>query len=205
MLPDMRHTRDCPGVAAVDGRIFVMGGNSKHANVEVFDLCTDTWVADHGIPPMPVPLFDFGVVVVGQRILCIGGSSKTSYHNTVQALDIERRKWSLLAPMPTKRQGFATVVIDNEVWCFGGYAHHDLAVIEVYNIDKNEWRSSNHETPGTRSSCRGINVNGKAWLIGGRDLTHNHTTSVDIFDPESGWSHGPPLPEPRSWHGAVGF
>jgi hypothetical protein len=199
------------GTAVVGHQVFVMGGHSTgfSSTVDVFDVRTNTWddAAGRAIPDMPTARYDFGVVVVDDhRIITIGGYNGVQVAN-VEALDTVTSTWEKLASMPTARQGAAVALIGRCVWVLGGLtkAHGYTDIIEVFDVDKNEWTVSPFVLPKPRYTARAVVVEGeKIWLVGG--AMPNRSEVVEIFDPATGeFTSAPPMMGKRKWHAVIGF
>lgn len=68
------------GATAVNGKLYVFGGEQwvpeqkVFDNSWVYDPATDVWTA---LPPLPTPRHGLGVAAVGNRIFVFGGATKT--------------------------------------------------------------------------------------------------------------------------------
>jgi hypothetical protein len=116
-------------------------GLSYEATMEVIDLATGKVSAG---PAMPVPKALFGCVVVGGKILVIGGQklrhSNIVCTSTTEVFDPAGNKWSAGVYLPTPRRGTATVV-DGFVFFLGGYGGLKAGrTVEVFNPREGIWR-----------------------------------------------------------------
>src|SRR4030042_4750905 len=78
----MHEARAGLGVAAVNGKIYAIGGSTRQgswpyaggivATNEEYNPATNTWVFK---TPMPTPRMDFGIAVYTNKIYCIGGET----------------------------------------------------------------------------------------------------------------------------------
>lgn len=199
------------GVAAVGGdRVVVMGGS-------VGGVCCCTceqllvtrngakWTGDV-VPPMPTAKSDFGVAVVGSRVITLGGWTGKHVLSNVEVLETETNKWGTMAPMPTARQGMAVAVVQDRVWVMGGHdGQKILDVIEVLDVKRNLWISAEARMTTPRYAARAVTANGIVHVIGG-EIAHEATHMVEIFDPSTGqWDIAPVLSTPRMHLDAVAF
>jgi len=208
VIPPMPIARSQPGVAVVGDHIFVIGGFTGVDNtdsVEVYKVSGNTWTAPGVVAPMPTQRNSFGVAVIGNRIFTIGGYD-CDILSTVEVHDTETNTWTKLSPMPTARRGMAVAVIGHQIWCFGGSGgYRYLDVIEVFDVDKNEWTTSEFRMTSPRDGATAVVIDGMIWIIGG--YSHGEPIDlVEIFDPETGmWTIAPCMHTPRFGHAAIAF
>ena len=138
--PPMPTARAGCRAAAVDGRLYVIGGNRPDKGfldcVEVYDTRTKTWQAG---PPLPEGRQALGVAAVGGKVYAIGG-----VHHTVRSdvfiLDPKVGRWTTGAAMPTPRRSLAVAVHGPRVWCIGGVgAKGYVSTVEVYDTRTDRW------------------------------------------------------------------
>lgn len=109
-LPDMHEGRTEAAVAAHDGKLFALGGISKGygagastvlASAEMYDPATNAWTK---LPDMPNPRQRGRAVIVGDKLLVIGGASETHWNKTqhaVDVLDLNTLQWQAGFKLPT--------------------------------------------------------------------------------------------------------
>ncbi|HXI26882.1 MAG TPA: tyrosinase family protein, partial [Vicinamibacterales bacterium] len=117
--------------AAVNGKIYVIGGRTGHAFiltatntdvVEEYDPVSDTWNA----PKERMPTARSGGVTGtdGRRIFVAGGEVTTQElvgaFRAIEAYDPLTNSWSTLPPMPMPRHGVAGAVIGNRLHLVSG-------------------------------------------------------------------------------------
>ena len=69
------------GIAALDGRIYLVGGEREtkdpcDSHVDCFDMRAGRWADDHA-PPLPVPLASLAVTAIGGQLVSLGGMSSS--------------------------------------------------------------------------------------------------------------------------------
>lgn len=128
---DIPHARNHFGYAAVDGKIYVFGGQNlledKGVTLgtgSVYDPATDTWSA---VPPMQMPYSHFSFttgVYKGRYILMAGGENP---HNTakdyVLAFDTVTRQWATLTHLPNTARAASGGIVGDTYVVSGGYRH----------------------------------------------------------------------------------
>lgn len=196
-VPPLPTPRISPGVAALDGLLYVVGGRIGEdavATVESYDPKTDRWVRR---APMPLPRFGPAVCTGDGLLFVIGGSDKENYYKRdVQAYDPRENRWSLRAPMPWRQYGFVCGTYKGRLHLIGGHDMGpwsertrilDLSVPfvqhnepHVYDIDKNSWSGWDappHLRIGSLRSA-GALVDGTLYLLtnvkGGLDVLQEY-------------------------------
>src|SRR5574337_1419532 len=200
--------------AAVDGKIYVVGGFEKPSvgnvmnfgitpSVEMYDPLTDRWAST---APMPVGLHHVGIGVAGGRLYVIGGYRKSglSVWNpvaTVYAYDPATDRWTENASMPTARGALSVTEHEGKLYAIGGYDRKvNNAQVEVYDPILNTW-TTGASLPIPRDHLAAATVAGKIYAIGGRvngDYSQNLAV-VERYDPATDrWTRVSDLPTARS-------
>ncbi len=132
-LPDAPRARDHFQAAILDGKLYAVGGRRSSAetkqtfhlvepHVDVFDLATSTWTTLPEESNLPHPRAGTSTVVVGGRILVIGGESmeQDTAHKQVHALDPKTGQWTLHSTLETGRHGTAPILFNNTLYIASG-------------------------------------------------------------------------------------
>lgn len=150
----MSHVRAYLGVAAVNGKIYAIGGDegtemgncmtgaSMTNNVvnytEEYDPLLNVWASK---ADMPTARALFGTAVYSGKIFCIGGYNgatifigpeswnwKTEYYDADanEAYDPAADTWQTLTPLPTPRYKAATNIVDGKIYVIGGHTMTNL-------------------------------------------------------------------------------
>ena len=117
--------------AAVNGKIYVIGGRNGHGfimsatntdAVEEYDPANDLWSSPK--ERMPTPRSGGGCGTDGRRIYVAGGEVTTralcGAFRAVEAYDPATNSWALLPPMPLPRHGVAGAVIGDRFYLASG-------------------------------------------------------------------------------------
>jgi Kelch motif len=177
--------------ATLDGRIWVVGGNSETTNgrqVFAYDVQRARWTEE---PSLPAPRTNLAVVAAGRKLYAIGGLDPVEATKTVFVYDLAGRRWSKAAPLPKALQALAAVAFRGEIWALGGRVRSGTIQrgVWIYNPSMNRWRPgpplpAPMETLGTSASTGRIDA----------VLEHNYFT----YDANSSrWVRGPGLEVPR--------
>ena len=168
-LAPMPSKRGAAVAAAVNGRIYVIGGAGNHPGssetyiartpgkpslhravdtVEEYDPATNAWRARN---PMPTARNHAAIGAVNGKIYVIGGRVGSAFMSTgsntdiVEEYDPATDQWGAIkAPMPTPRSGFAWGVHRGRIYVAGGevrtYQYHGAhKAVEAYDPAADRW------------------------------------------------------------------
>lgn len=198
-----------PGGAAVDGKVYVVGGKTSSTNhvstVHVYDTATGTWGS---VPDLPGPAVENPAVVAhGGKVYAFGGSTApfSGAVSNAAVLDPATGSWTELPPMPTARGGAAAQVLDGKIHVVGGMAGDGASVstMEIFDPATGTWTSG--PDMGTRRDNAGAGaIGGTLYVVGGRTRDADGATldgtlaSVEAYDPATGaWSARAAVPTGR--------
>ena len=123
-LPSMRGQRSGHRMAALGGRVYVVGGVGAPADgpgavgrVLIYDVATQAW-SDGA--PMPLGRDHLAVVVVGDEIWAIGGRAGGQNHAMVDIYDPSTDAWRAGPPLPEGTSGAAEAIVDGVIYVSGG-------------------------------------------------------------------------------------
>ncbi|MCG1025143.1 kelch repeat-containing protein [Dehalobacter sp.] len=171
------------GVAAVNGKIYAIGGyngSSVLNTVEEYDPVTDTWSTKAN---MPTARFALGVVALEGKIYAIGGAGNSIYR-IVEVYDPVSNTWSTKTGAPTARYVFGCTAVNGKIYVIGGSsATGECNTVEQYDPVTNSWNTQ-ASMPTIRSTLGAAAVNGKIYAIGGyKDQNDSTLDSVEVYDP----------------------
>jgi N-acetylneuraminic acid mutarotase len=210
----MRHARNELQAAAVNGKIYAIGGgftemkdgkpidNMTSGYTEEYDPGTDTW---RERAPMPEGSTHNGIAVLDGKIYVAGGFAgnrhtlpTASLFSYEPASDTWRKLTSLGGPLGS----ISLTAVDGKIHAFGGRVMGEDVTVgthEVYDPKTDKWSAAT-PMPSSRDHAGIWVVNGKVDIFGGR--TGGSDTSValnEIYDPKSDkWSSAAPMPTGRS-------
>ncbi|MBN1390003.1 MAG: hypothetical protein JXA22_05115 [Candidatus Thermoplasmatota archaeon] len=160
-------------VKLADDSLLVAGGHdgtSKTAFSRCFRLADDVWTE---VSPMNRGRGYFsGDLLPDGRYLVTGGFSITGQPDLKdgEIYDPEKDRWTLISEMAFPRHNHFTFCLGNEVIVVGGSncatggCHSG---IEVYDLEKDEWRDAYHVVLGRKWSSALELFNGSILIIGG--------------------------------------
>jgi len=160
--------------ATVNGKIYVIGGQSYSANfkfrtVEEYDPVTDTWTTK---ADMPTARCSLAAVELNGKIYALGGNGSGSVHlNTVEEYDPATNKWTTKAGMIRSRHGLSAVTANGKIYAVGGISGTKVySSVEEYDPATNTW-TERIVTPEVRFASRWFHasacIDGNIYLTGG--------------------------------------
>ncbi len=208
----MQEARAHFGVAAVNGKIYAIGGDvgSEIGNVipgwghtynvastnEEYDPVSNAWIYK---APMPTARARFGIAAYQNKIYCIGGYyatvtykdgrvDKTEYFNTGinEVYDPATDTWEPKASMPVPSRSTTANVVNGKIYLIGD----DLN--EVYDIAADSWAMKT-PPPYEITSYASVVVDDKIYFIGTETNSSGLWTEAffQIYDPlNDSWSIG---------------
>ena len=193
--------------AAINGKIYVLGGNvgggpADLARNEEYDPATDRWRAR---APLPRGANHMNAVALNGKIYVAGGFAGSAHHNPVDGAyeyDPGSDSWRTLAPLSSARGSVALAALDGKVHAIGGRGADFMTVTthQVLDPATGKWSEAAPVPGRARDHTATIAVDGKIHVIGGRfDASTEATAMHLVYDPAANsWSMAAPLPAARS-------
>jgi N-acetylneuraminic acid mutarotase len=124
-IADMSTARSgSPGTVALNGKIYVMGGDTgdgpnqrQLASAEVFDPDTGRWSA---IADMSTARNSMGAAALDGKVYVMGGFDGSSVLKSAEVFDPATGRWSVIADMSTARHWPAAAALNGKVYAVGG-------------------------------------------------------------------------------------
>jgi N-acetylneuraminic acid mutarotase len=193
----MHEARSDLGAAAVNGKIYAIGGyndDSISATNEEYDPTTDKWTTK---TPMPTPRYGFGITVYQNKIYCMGGKVDRHTPSAVnEAYDPATDTWETVSQMPTPRSGVEANVVGGKIYLVGGGSN----ATEVYDPETDHW-SRKAQMPidilplYDSWSCASAVVDNKMYAFGLGYISGKGVAYNEIYNPDSdSWSTGAEWP-----------
>jgi N-acetylneuraminic acid mutarotase len=191
-------------VAAVDGKIYVLGGypssRETQTTVMAYDPALDSWAL---VAPLPVAIHHPVAAGHGGKLYSLGGQTDTGDIDRTLVYDPALDEWSELSPMPTPRGAGASAVIDDRIYVVGGRPDAGNA-FEVYEVGTDTWTPLRDLTDdyNQRNHLAAAAIGGKVYVAGGRydggGFSSPMADVLDVFDPETGeWTRMASMLRPR--------
>jgi len=136
----LREARQGVQVAAVDGKLYAIGGAYDHRKnyalssaFERYDFESETW---ESLPAMPVAVLGPGIAVFEDKIFVVGGSTiqgeSQDASDKVYVFDTAKNMWGEASPLPMGIQFPAVSCMDGRVYVIGGCDKEFKASASVY-------------------------------------------------------------------------
>ncbi|MCH8153074.1 MAG: hypothetical protein IH830_11980 [Planctomycetes bacterium] len=213
-LEPMLTGRGEAAAAAVDGIIYVIGGNNCFGNCwlttsEAYNPGSDTWTSKE-----PMPTTDRGwltATAVGGKIYVMGGADSHENPSTYDIVEVyypATNSWDTgdpSHPMPRPRHDHAAVEVDGKIYLIGGTddasgASLLVPEVDVYDTENNVWTEV-APLPTPRRGLKAATLGGKIYAIGGVDESGNILSLVEVYDPAFDcWTTATAVPTARVWH-----
>lgn len=210
-LPTRMHHAN---VAAVDGRIYVLGfltglNFAEDGRGFVYDPATDTWSDGPQMPP-GTQRGASGVAVVGSRIHLVGGLAGGGAVSRCNGYDVSTDEWFDLPDFPREVDHMAAGVVDGKVVVAGGRDGGIRGITgdtQVYDPAVGEWAAVS-PMPTPRGGTAGVGLDGRFYVFGGEGNPAPDTdgvfAEVEAYDLASDtWHPLEPMPTPRHGTGAA--
>jgi N-acetylneuraminic acid mutarotase len=211
------------GVAALDGKIYVVGGSSFYPHIvpTSSDMGTGTWGSSvnyeydpatdkwRQLAPLPIGLSHVGVVGFDHKLYAFGGFTSLIHANAQNAAlvyDPAANSWQWLPPLSSRRASVSAAEVDGKIHVFGGRLQDPtpLDIHEVFDPATNQW-SKKAPMPVARDHMGIAVIDGKIHIVGGRSGGQtDNIAEHDVYDPATDqWIKAAPMPTPRSGGAAV--
>lgn len=113
--PDMSVNRIVPGVATLNGCIYVVGGEQESyilSSAEFYDPKCEQW---SNIANMQVERCEFGLCAVNGYLYALGGWSGGDIGGTIERYDPKLDMWRLVGNLPEPRFSMGIVSYDGNI------------------------------------------------------------------------------------------
>ena len=203
-IPPLNVPRQEVGVAAVEGRVYVIGGIGTDQQgskvVEIFDTQAGGWRLG---PSFPIPIHHPNVAAVGSKIYVAGGYSDPGFTPVAKVfeLDTDTELWTRKADLRRARAAGAAVEYAGRMYVFGGdTGDRSVTDTSVYDPSADQWTEL-RPMPTPRNHMGAAVLRGRIYVVGGRP---GNLPVNEMYDPATNtWTTKPPMPTARSGH-AVG-
>lgn len=191
-LPDLPLGLNHPGMTAVNGTVYVVGGfiqgPKASARAFAYDVAARTW---RELPQMPVKAAAPGVVTYLGKVWVFGGTAQDSWKGAggrnVQVYDPSTNAWTVVnSAMPMGKQHIGAAVLGTKVYISPGRMPREDNTCQEYDLATNTWRVMN-PMPGT-ARTGAVNswpmVDGRFYYIGG-ETSSTASKEVHEFTPDA--------------------
>jgi N-acetylneuraminic acid mutarotase len=196
-------------LAAVDDKIYAIGGDRFKKTNRMYDPKTDSWSI---MDSMPTGRQHISAGTYGNNIYVAGGlTSWTSISKKLEVYNVKSNIWLEKTEIPSLRNNSAVIGYDDKIFVFGGAGteedvYGDINTLESYDVKKDQWELKK-ELP-IMLFKPGITVVGKEiFLIGGQAMIEGQceaSTRVFVYKPDTDtYIETTPLPKKNVFFGCA--
>lgn len=161
-------------------RLLAIGGvpGSRIVNMEVYCPKQNKWTM---LKETTSHRSEYGLVLMGDRLIMVGGRSHLVHHRTVESLDLTTMTFTALSPISRARYGLVSAVLDGLLFAIGGTDGSTfLNTVERYDPKTNAWTTV--APLHVARAVMGVTVlNKRMYVMGGNDKESYHRT-VECYD-----------------------
>ncbi|KAK3929229.1 Actin-binding protein IPP [Frankliniella fusca] len=185
--------RILPGVAVLNSKIFVVGGEQESqilANGEWYDTQADTW---NKMACMVVPRCEFGLCALDGYLYAVGGWVGEDIGGSIERYDPHADEWHLTGELPEPRFSMGVVSYEGLIYMVGGCTHARRHLQDLVSFDPvtGEWRTLKPMLV-PRSQMGVAVLDGYLYVVGGNNRHHEALQSVERYSfAENEWTKVP--------------
>jgi len=203
---DVANRSEC-GMAAVDGKLYLIGGGDGPATVQAFDPTTLNWTA---LATAPILMHHFQAVALGNNIYVLEAFSTNNFPNQISMPNVyyyhtKKDRWQKGGEMPAERRraGAGAVAYKGKLYLVDGILHGHASgttnMFDCYDPATEKWTVL-PDAPHIRDHCSAAVIKNKLYVVGGRNTSFRDPENkiffysqtmpdVDCYDFETGkWS-----------------
>ncbi len=178
------------GLAAVGGKLYLVGGDGPIKPVQVFDPATNNWVAKAA---PPIEMHHFQAASSGSKVYVLDAFYQGGYPNQIPApnaysYDTQKDTWLKLAGLPANRQraGAGAAAYNGKLYLVDGITHgHSSgtnAMFDCYDPKTDSWTALPN-APHMRDHSQAVVIGDKFYALGGRNTSlHDPDNFMSFFD-----------------------
>nr|XP_022915944.1 actin-binding protein IPP [Onthophagus taurus]XP_022915945.1 actin-binding protein IPP [Onthophagus taurus] len=197
--PDLIVNRIVPGVATLNGKIYVVGGEQESTSLnscECYEPDEPCWKS---VASMIVPRCEFGLCALNGYLYALGGWVGSDIGGCIERYDSRIDEWKHVGVMPEPRFSMGVVTYAGLIYMVGGCTHsrRHLTDLLSFNPLTGEWKSLPHMTVA-RSQMGVAVIDDYLYVIGG-DNKNSILDSVERYSfKQNKWSKVPSMMVARS-------
>jgi len=164
----MQEARKNSSVTALDGKIYVLGGENATdslKNFAVYDTEKKTWETLPDYPGTTTGICKAAMFAYNNEITVVGGQTDTSATgkllNAVYAFNTETKQWQKKADMAEGRTNLAAAVSKDKLYAWTKAGETDKA--EIYDIKTDTWESA--VMPDTSTVIDAASVDNRVFVL----------------------------------------
>ncbi|XP_045474704.1 actin-binding protein IPP [Harmonia axyridis] len=201
-VPEMSIDRLMPGVATLNGQIYIVGGEACSYSLSsclTFNPLTSQW---NHVANMHTPRCDFGLCALNGYLYAVGGwvnDKEPNLCDTMERYDPKADQWTQIGKLSEPLFSMGMVAHEDLLYLVGGCSSTKviLKAFKSYNPRTGEWKElPEMKTPRWQM---GVAVLGDYVYVVGGCCKEDFLDSVERYDiKENKWSFIPPMKTARS-------
>lgn len=215
LLSTWTRMADLPGLtmnlalAAVNGKIYAIGGDSFNNENYEYTPETNTWIT---LSPMPTARQHIDCGIYENKIYVIGGlTSWETITKKNEVFDVSTNSWSEKSEIPSLRNNPAIVTLDSLIYVIGGAGSDtdiwsNIATVECYNVKTDTWEQKS-DLPYDLFKPAAVVVNNQILVFGGVTTLNGESVCTDkalLYKAETDeWEEITPLPDINIFFGCT--
>ncbi len=196
------------GSAVLDGKLYLVGGRTGSGvqrSLYVYDPVAKAWTALADLPAAYPAVESPAVAGYNGKLYVLGGATGFSSGAVAKAAlySVATGTWTMLPDMDSPRGAATAQVVGGALYVAGGFdgAGSSLASVAKLDLSTLAW-SSAASMAAARDHAASAVVGDSWYVMGGQVLQNGGVTSaalssVEIFNPASGWRAGLQMPTGR--------
>jgi Kelch motif protein len=182
-LPRLPVATRAAAAAALDGRVYVLGGTTPTGNTAAVRAWDGRRWRAHA--RLPAPRFNHAAVVLGGRLYALGGFHRLRERREVFVYEPTTDRWRRASPLPRATHAFAAVAFHGEIWLVGGRrGERVLREVWIYDPRRDAWRAG----PSLPSPMELLGA-----AVAGGEIHAVWESTYQIYSARTGrWRAGPP-------------
>ncbi|CAH0394185.1 unnamed protein product [Bemisia tabaci] len=199
----MKVNRVLPGVAILNGLIYVIGGEQGSNNCQVlsdgecYDPHANAWSP---VSRMLAPRCEFGLSAMNGYLYALGGWEGDDIGDKIERYDPVSREWKVHGNLPFPRFSMGVVSYKGLIYCVGGCSTNTrrLQDLSSYDPETSKWTPL-AEMSVPRSQMGVAILDDFLYVVGGMSINQDVLESVERYSfKENKWSLVPPMAHGRA-------
>jgi len=139
-IPDTKYDHWLTSIANYQGYPLILGDNSGHSKVEMFDKNNNQWIEGTDYPYATI-ISGYSVVSTPSNVIYFGGFGGFGASDIVA--EYKDHTWTQLGTLNQQRKGHSSIQMDNKIFILGGYNGDNVNSTEIWQFKNDDLESNN--------------------------------------------------------------